>query len=73
MLEKYYKNENLAEIYYAYNAIHRYLEDPFTSFIQESLFNIARFLLAKITEYTPKGISLLYPSNFFHTLQVLFY
>lgn len=36
--------QNLADIYYAYNAIHRYLVDPFTGLTNETLFFNARFL-----------------------------
>ncbi|KAF5296550.1 hypothetical protein FQA39_LY12468 [Lamprigera yunnana] len=56
ILKKYYENEHLSEVYYAYNVIHRYLEDPFTSYMPESLFNIARFLMAQIAKQKPKGV-----------------
>ncbi|KAB0796579.1 hypothetical protein PPYR_10640 [Photinus pyralis] len=58
MLNGYYKNEHLAEVYYCYNVIHRYLEDPFTSYMPEALFNISRFLMAQIANEKPKGVSL---------------
>ncbi|KAF5280569.1 hypothetical protein FQR65_LT00320 [Abscondita terminalis] len=58
MLKKFYENEYLAEIYYAYNVLHRYLEDPFTSYMPEALFNIARFLMAQTINNKPRGVSL---------------
>lgn len=61
LLKKYHNNERLASIYYAYHSVHRYLEEPFTSFMPEALFNISRFLMTEITTDRPKGISLLYP------------
>ncbi|KAG5888429.1 hypothetical protein JTB14_020204 [Gonioctena quinquepunctata] len=56
-LEKFYANEKLAEIYYAYNTIHKYLEEPFTSYMPEALFNIARFLMTETNQKRIKGIS----------------
>lgn len=61
MLSKFQQNERLAGIYYAYNVLHRYLEEPFTSFMPEALFNIARFVLSELNYIRPKGVSLLYP------------
>lgn len=66
MLPKYRENERLAGIFYAYHSLHRYLEEPFTSFMPEALFNISRFLMTEITENRPKGISLLYPFLNYH-------
>lgn len=59
MLNRFYENEHLADVYYAYNALHRYLEDPFTSYMPEALFNIARFSMAHTAQKLPSGISLL--------------
>lgn len=61
MLEKFHLNERLAGIYYAYHALHRYLEEPFTSFMPEALFNIARFVMSQINVVDAKGVSNLYP------------
>lgn len=63
LLNKFRENERLAGIYYAYHAIHRYLEEPFTSYMPEALFNIARFLMTEMNQQRPKGVSLLYPFN----------
>ncbi|XP_017773799.1 PREDICTED: intraflagellar transport protein 122 homolog [Nicrophorus vespilloides] len=58
MITKYVQNERLAGIYYAYHSLHRYLEEPFTSFMPEALFNIARFLMTETNQKRPKGVSL---------------
>lgn len=57
-LANFYTNERLAGIYYTYHVIHRYLEEPFTSYMAEGLFNIARFLMNETSEQKPTGISL---------------
>ncbi|XP_050311771.1 intraflagellar transport protein 122 homolog [Anthonomus grandis grandis] len=57
-LEKFQENEHLAQIYYAYNTVHKYLEEPFTSYMPEALFNISRFLQVKCSKRKPPGISL---------------
>ncbi|KAK9891411.1 hypothetical protein WA026_014648 [Henosepilachna vigintioctopunctata] len=56
-MRKFEKNERLSAIYYAYHSLHRYLEEPFTSFLPEALFNIARFLMNEIADNKPKGVS----------------
>ncbi|KAJ8959436.1 hypothetical protein NQ318_022128 [Aromia moschata] len=56
-LEQFKVNEKLAEIYYAYNTVHKYLEEPFTSYMPEALFNIARFLMIEAAQRRPKGVS----------------
>ncbi|XP_023027775.2 intraflagellar transport protein Oseg1 isoform X1 [Leptinotarsa decemlineata] len=55
-LKQFHFNEKLAEIYYAYNTIHKYLEEPFTSYMPEALFNISRFLMSETNKHV-KGIS----------------
>lgn len=61
-LQQYQQCRARAELYYAYNSVHRYTEDPFTSLQAEALFNMARYLLARlITESeVPLGISRVY-------------
>lgn len=50
----------LSSIYYAYNTIHSYLREPFTSSPPLNLFNTSRFVANMIsTSAPPKGISLL--------------
>ena len=44
MVRLFYEHQRKANIYYAYHTIHRYIEEPFTSYMPEALFNIARFL-----------------------------
>lgn len=58
LFKDFVENERLAGIYYAYHALYRYLEEPFTSFMPEALFNIARFLLAETHQNKPKGTTL---------------
>lgn len=61
-LADFERNERLAAIYYAYHAVHRYLEEPFTSYMPEALFNISRFLMTETAQNNrPQGVSLLYP------------
>lgn len=47
-----------AEIYYAYSFIHQFRSDPFRTSTPESLFHIARFLVARIRTQPPDGVSL---------------
>ncbi|CAH1993982.1 unnamed protein product [Acanthoscelides obtectus] len=56
-LEKFKINEKLADIYYAYDIVHKYLEEPFTSYMPEALFNIARFVMVRTDKKRPKGVS----------------
>lgn len=44
-------------MYFAYQSILLYIEEPFTSHLPESLFNIARFLLQSMQSGVPPGIS----------------
>ncbi|XP_046605986.1 intraflagellar transport protein 122 homolog isoform X1 [Neodiprion virginianus] len=46
-----------ADIYYAYNEVYKYLEEPFTSLMPEALFNISRFLLMKTQDIQVEGVS----------------
>ncbi|KAL1117127.1 hypothetical protein AAG570_004455 [Ranatra chinensis] len=57
MLSKYYEYEKFASIYYAYHTVHRYLEEPFTSYQPESLFNIARYLMQETKTVQPSGVT----------------
>ncbi|KAL2613280.1 hypothetical protein R1flu_024972 [Riccia fluitans] len=57
ILDSYHYIER-AEIYYAYSFIHQFRSDPFRTSTPESLFNIARFLTARIRSQPPQGISL---------------
>ncbi|KAK3754001.1 hypothetical protein QZH41_009256 [Actinostola sp. cb2023] len=57
MLDKFHEYQEKAEIYYLYHSIHRYTEEPFTSHLPETLFNIARYLLHLLIRETPIGVS----------------
>jgi intraflagellar transport protein 122 len=47
-----------ASMYYAFYSVQRYVEEPFTSHLPESLFNISRYLLNKLGQVQqPFGIS----------------
>ncbi|KAJ3115409.1 hypothetical protein HK098_006954, partial [Nowakowskiella sp. JEL0407] len=48
-LKFYYECIEFAEIYYAYHHIQRYLDQPFTTHLPESLWNMARFVLSSLT------------------------
>lgn len=66
MLSKFRENEHLASIYHAYHSLHRYLEEPFTSFMPEALFNIGRFLMTETHQNKPPGVSQLYYLRIFY-------
>ena len=46
--------------YYAFHFIYQYVDEPFTSMMPESLFNVARFLLNSIVEEQPFRLSRVY-------------
>ncbi|KAJ3016424.1 hypothetical protein HKX48_004032 [Thoreauomyces humboldtii] len=51
----------LAEVYHAYHFVSRYINEPFTSHLPETLFNMARFILHYLHHHeTPAGISRVY-------------
>uniref|UniRef100_A0AAY4D3U5 Intraflagellar transport protein 122 homolog n=1 Tax=Denticeps clupeoides TaxID=299321 RepID=A0AAY4D3U5_9TELE len=57
MLKKFHRFQRLAELYHVYHSIHRYTEDPFSSHMPDTLFNICRFLLHHLNKDVPLGIS----------------
>ncbi|XP_040264299.1 LOW QUALITY PROTEIN: intraflagellar transport protein 122 homolog [Bufo bufo] len=57
MLHKFHYFQHLAELYHVYHSIQRYTDEPFSSHLPETLFNIARFLLHSLTKESPLGIS----------------
>lgn len=56
-LDKFQDYQHRAEIYYVYQTLHRYTEEPFTSHLPEALFNMARFLLHNLAQEIPYGKS----------------
>lgn len=61
-LKKYDSLHRLAAIYYAYNTVHNYLTEPFTSNSPLTLFNTSRFVANQISAdggLPPKGVSIL--------------
>ncbi|XP_056380930.1 intraflagellar transport protein 122 homolog isoform X1 [Hyla sarda] len=57
MLHKFHHFQHLAELYHAYHSIQRYTDEPFSSHLPETLFNISRFLLHSLTKESTLGIS----------------
>lgn len=57
MLNKFQEHSSYASVYYAYHTIQRYLDEPFTSYMPEALFNIALFLMLEMKQVQPKGVS----------------
>ncbi|XP_028979707.2 intraflagellar transport protein 122 homolog isoform X3 [Esox lucius] len=57
MLKKFKRFQHLAELYHVYHSIQRYTDEPFSSHMPETLFNISRFLLHNLTKDVPLGIS----------------
>jgi intraflagellar transport protein 122 len=51
------KCRELSEIYYAYEKIFRFIEDPFTLTLPEHLISCALFLLLKLKSNIPEGVS----------------
>jgi len=54
-LDKFQDYQHRAEMYYVYQTLHRYTEEPFTSHLPEALFNMARFLLHHLAQEIPYG------------------
>jgi len=64
-LKKYEENSTKAEIYHAYNYVHRLIEDPYHSMvhgalINETIFNASRFLVNSIGSLSLPGINKVY-------------
>nr|CAD7413784.1 unnamed protein product [Timema poppensis] len=57
MTAKYYEHQKRASMYYAYDTIQKYLDEPFTSYMPEALFNISRYLMNELRILQPKGVS----------------
>ena len=62
-LARFHHFKDRSEIYYAYDFIHRAMDEPFRSSLPQTLLNIGQFLLSKFVESRdemPLGISLAY-------------
>jgi intraflagellar transport protein 122 len=60
-LAKYHEYHSMSEVYYVYHFVKRFLEEPFTSHLPESLLNMERFLLHySVTHKLPRFVSLLH-------------
>ncbi|KAJ3215015.1 hypothetical protein HDU67_000968 [Dinochytrium kinnereticum] len=60
-LDSFKKLSELSEVYFAYHNIRRFIDDPFTSHLPESLLNMARFILNYLGRNPiPSGISKAY-------------
>jgi len=59
-LENYKHYKNLSELYYGFHYIQQYVDAPFTAMVPEALFNISRFLLNRLGNQQPFGISRVY-------------
>eukprot|EP00753_Platysulcus_tardus_P014889 PLAT4607.1.p1 GENE.PLAT4607.1~~PLAT4607.1.p1 ORF type:complete len:1226 (-),score=654.52 PLAT4607.1:178-3855(-) len=56
-VQKYHDFVAKADIYYAYDYLFRSVEEPFTSLVPDTLFNIARYVINSIGRETPYSIS----------------
>nr|XP_037271005.1 LOW QUALITY PROTEIN: intraflagellar transport protein 122 homolog [Rhipicephalus microplus] len=52
------KLQDLADVYYIYHNIHRYIEEPFTAYLPEALFNMSRYLFHQLIHQSIRGVSL---------------
>ncbi|KAJ3220794.1 hypothetical protein HK099_004014 [Clydaea vesicula] len=60
-LEDFHTYYELSEVYYAYHFVQRYMDEPFTSHLTESLFNMALFVLDYLNKKpAPQGVSRVY-------------
>ena len=62
LVDKFYHSLDLAECYHVFHAIYCFMEQPFTSYMPEALFNMARYLTLKTLKACPRGISKVYPT-----------
>ncbi|EJD73786.1 hypothetical protein LOAG_18816 [Loa loa] len=60
LIEKFLDFSNKANCYYAFDVIHKYLAEPFTSCPADALINIARYLAFQKEIYKISRVSILY-------------
>lgn len=63
-LKRFHDLQEQADVYFAYQKIHRFVEEPFTASFPDAIFNIARYLfhvcLTNETKPLPEGVSKVY-------------
>ncbi|KAI9141423.1 intraflagellar transport protein [Paraphysoderma sedebokerense] len=61
-LQEFRQNYEIAELYYAYHSVFRFIQEPFTSQQPEILFNMCRFLIHSSSSncMLPSEISIMY-------------
>lgn len=65
MVESFYLHQKKGAMYYAFNSVYRYTDQPFTPFMADALFNISKFLMHELMVETDLPIST------FHVLYTL--
>ncbi|XP_046387710.1 intraflagellar transport protein 122 homolog [Ischnura elegans] len=58
IINNFNMHQRLACIYYAFETIKRYFDEPFYDCLKEALFNTARFLIYEIGDLNVKGVSM---------------
>lgn len=57
-MEEFFKSRRTSDLYYSYQSIHKYTNEPFTTLSSDTVFNISRFLLSSLLkDEAPYGIS----------------
>lgn len=63
-LRKFHDLQQQADTYFAYHRIHKFVEEPFTTYFPDAIFNMARYLfhvcLTNDSKSLPDGISKVY-------------
>lgn len=61
-LDRYKEFKDRSEIYYAYDFVHRAMDEPFRTSLPSTLLNVGQFLISKFAtrEEMPLGVSLAY-------------
>ncbi|CAI8013338.1 Intraflagellar transport protein 122 homolog, partial [Geodia barretti] len=52
---------SLSESYHVYSTVHQFIDQPFTNTLPDVFLNCANYLLHKLSDPYPRGISKLYP------------
>eukprot|EP00727_Mastigamoeba_balamuthi_P011662 m51a1_g7118 putative intraflagellar transport protein 122 homolog isoform x2 (1281) ;mRNA; r:111972-117314 len=59
-LDRFNELRRLADLYFAYQFVHQYTLQPFTTIHNEMVFNVSRWLMTQLTGSPPVGIRKLY-------------